>query len=271
MALTDTDAENKTIAVTAENPTVKTFTISLPQGDGYAATFTDCKDAAGTAITAAEGMTSYTFSYGDKFKIKLESDADVAATLRVNGAVATTTNGKDTLTATTDEYTVNGNYLVSASAKRRVERTVIFTLLPEYSQYTQMFVDNGSKITAPTAPDIAGYNFGGKWYKDANCETEWNFDTDTVTSNTVLYGKLTAKTYTISYNENKPAGVTDAVAGMPTGTTQKKHGTAVSLDTATPTLTGYTFKGWKIDNKGDLYTSAQVAKLVIKGNVEFYA
>ena len=35
--------------------------------------------------------------------------------------------------------------------------------------------------------------------------------------------------------------------------------------------TGYTFKGWKIDNKGDLYTSAQVAKLVIKGNVEFYA
>jgi uncharacterized protein YqfB (UPF0267 family) len=35
--------------------------------------------------------------------------------------------------------------------------------------------------------------------------------------------------------------------------------------------TGYTFKGWKIDNKGDLYTSAQVAKLVIKGNVDFYA
>ena len=35
--------------------------------------------------------------------------------------------------------------------------------------------------------------------------------------------------------------------------------------------TGYSFKGWKIDNKGDLYTSAQVAKLVIKSNVDFYA
>lgn len=266
----DTDAENKTIAVTAENPTVKTFTISLPQGDGYAATFTDCKDAAGTAITAAEGMTSYTFSYGDKFKIKLESDADVAATLRVNGAVATTTNGKDTLTATTDEYTVNGNYLVSASAKRRVERTVIFTLLPEYSQYTQMFVDNGSKITASTAPDIAGYNFGGKWYKDANCETEWNFDTDTVTSNTVLYGKLTAKTYTISYNENKPAGVTDAVAGMPTGTTQKKHGTAVSLDTATPTLTGYTFKGWATSANGPVAYAAG-GQYLVDSDITLYA
>ena len=266
----DTDAENKTIAVTAENPTVKTFTISLPQGDGYAATFTDCKDAAGTAITAAEGMTSYTFSYGDKFKIKLESDADVAATLRVNGVVATTTNGKDTLTATTDEYTVEGNYLVSASAKRRVERTVIFTLLPEYSQYTQMFVDNGSKITAPTAPDIAGYNFGGKWYKDANCETEWDFNNDTVTSNTVLYGKLTAKTYTISYNENKPAGVTDAVAGMPTGTTQKKHGTAVSLDTATPTLTGYTFKGWATSANGPVAYAAG-GQYLVDSDITLYA
>lgn len=35
--------------------------------------------------------------------------------------------------------------------------------------------------------------------------------------------------------------------------------------------TGYTFKGWKIDNDGKLYTSAQVADLVIKGNVDFYA
>ena len=35
--------------------------------------------------------------------------------------------------------------------------------------------------------------------------------------------------------------------------------------------TGYTFKGWKINNKGDLYTSAQVAGIAIKSDVEFYA
>ena len=262
----DTDAENKTIAVTAENPTVKTFTISLPQGDGYAATFTGCTTVAGNP----EGMTSFTFNYGDKFKIKLESDADVAATLRVNGAVATTTNGKDTLTATTGEYTVEGNYLVSASAKRRVERTVIFTLLPEYSQYTQMFVDNGSKITAPTAPDIAGYNFGGKWYKDANCATEWNFDTDTVTSNTVLYGKLTAKTYTISYDANRPNTATGEVQGMPTDTTPKKHGEAVSLDTATPTLTGYTFKGWATSANGPVAYAAG-GQYLVDSDITLYA
>ena len=265
----DTDAKNKSIVVTAENPTVKAFTISLPQGDGYAATFTDCKNAAGTAITAAEGMTSYTFSYGDKFKIKLESDADVAATLRVNGVVATTTNGKDTLTATTDEYTVEGNYLVSASAKRRVERTVIFTLLPKYGQYTQMFVDNGSKITAPTVPDIAGYNFGGKWYKDANCETEWDFNNDTVTSNTVLYGKLTAKTYTISYNENKPADATGTVMGTP-GNTTKTHGIAVLLSNETPTLTGYTFKGWATSANGPVAYAAG-GQYLVDSDITLYA
>ena len=265
----DTDAEDKTIAVTADNPTVKTFTISLPQGDGYAATFTDCKDAAGTAITAAEGMTSFTFNYGDKFKIKLESDADVAATLRVNGAEVAKTDGKDTLTATTDEYTVNGNYLVSASAKRRVERTVIFTLLPEYSQYTQMFVDNGSKITAPTAPDIAGYNFGGKWYKDANCKTEWDFNNDTVTSNTVLYGKLTAKTYTISYNENQPADATGTVMGTP-GNTTKTHGIAASLSNATPTLTGYTFKGWATSANGPVAYAAG-GQYLVDSDITLYA
>ena len=261
----DTDAENKTIAVTAENPTVKTFTISLPQGDGYAATFTGCTTVAGNP----EGMTSFTFNYGDKFKIKLESDADVAATLRVNGAVATTTNGKDTLTATTDEYTVEGNYLVSASAKRRVERAVIFTLLPEYSQYTQMFVDNGSKITAPTAPDIAGYNFGGKWYKDANCETEWDFNNDTVTSNTVLYGKLTAKTYTISYNENKPADATGTVIGTP-GNTTKTHGIAVLLSNETPTLTGYTFKGWATSANGPVAYAAG-GQYLVDSDITLYA
>lgn len=261
----DTDAESKTIAVTAENPTVKTFTISLPQGDGYAATFTGCTTVAGNP----EGMTSFTFNYGDKFKIKLESDADVAATLRVNGAEVAKTDGKDTLTATTDEYTVNGNYLVSASAKRRVERTVIFTLLPEYSQYTQMFVDNGSKITAPAAPNIAGYDFGGKWYKDANCATEWNFDTDTVTSNTVLYGKLTAKTYTISYNENKPADATGTVMGTP-GNTTKTHGIAASLSNATPTLTGYTFKGWATSANGPVAYAAG-GQYLVDSDITLYA
>ena len=51
---------------------------------------------------------------------------------------------------------------------------------------------SGAKATKPTDPTAAGFTFGG-WYREATFTTEWNFDTDTVTSNTTLYAKWTAK------------------------------------------------------------------------------
>lgn len=45
----------------------------------------------------------------------------------------------------------------------------------------------GGKVTAPTQnPFKAGFTFTG-WYKDSSCTTKWNFDTDTVKSDTTLY------------------------------------------------------------------------------------
>jgi len=48
----------------------------------------------------------------------------------------------------------------------------------------------GAKISAPTAPTFEGYVFAG-WYKEASGETEWVFDTDTVSANVTLYAKWT--------------------------------------------------------------------------------
>lgn len=56
----------------------------------------------------------------------------------------------------------------------------------------------GSTITAPTAPTEAGYTFGG-WYKESSCTNAWDFSTDTVTADTVLYAKWTQNVHTISY------------------------------------------------------------------------
>ncbi len=47
-------------------------------------------------------------------------------------------------------------------------------------------IRKGSKIEAPTPPVLSGYLFTG-WYKDAECTVLWDFDTDTVQSDLVLY------------------------------------------------------------------------------------
>lgn len=49
-------------------------------------------------------------------------------------------------------------------------------------------VASGSLIERPADPDKTGYRFLG-WYKDAALTQAWNFSTDTVTRDTILYGK----------------------------------------------------------------------------------
>jgi uncharacterized repeat protein (TIGR02543 family) len=51
-------------------------------------------------------------------------------------------------------------------------------------------VAHGGKVTEPTAPTRTSYTFGG-WYKESGCTNDWDFDTDTVTSDVPLYAKWT--------------------------------------------------------------------------------
>ena len=54
------------------------------------------------------------------------------------------------------------------------------------SEYSTVSAEIASLITAPAAPSLAGYSFVG-WYKDTALLNPWNFATDTVVSNIVLY------------------------------------------------------------------------------------
>lgn len=49
------------------------------------------------------------------------------------------------------------------------------------------------KAGEPDAPCELGYDFGG-WYKEAACETAWDFEAETVTEAVTLYAKWTRKT-----------------------------------------------------------------------------
>ena len=51
-------------------------------------------------------------------------------------------------------------------------------------------VKGGGLVTRPEDPTRAGYTFEN-WYKDAELTTLWNFETDTVSQNTMLYAKWT--------------------------------------------------------------------------------
>ena len=268
---TYTFTADKDLTVAVGDPTVKKFTISLPQGDGYEATFTDCKKYSstgiGSALTEAEGATSYTFEYGDSFKIKLEAYADTTATLRVDGEEKFKVDGNSAETEkTTEEYTVNKMYNITVGTKRKITRMVTFSLEPYGGLYTIMPVENGSKIYAPAKPEIPGYEFGG-WYKDAKFAQEWKFlpdldatltdaekeaqtnAADVVKGNIVIYGKLTALTYDVTYNANLPADKAGATVTVP-GKQTKTHGEVLPLSDVTPTLEGYTFKGWATSADG---------------------
>lgn len=62
------------------------------------------------------------------------------------------------------------------------------------SSPANQYVVRNSTVSEPEAPTSEYYNFVG-WYKDENCtdSKEWNFETDVVTQNTVLYAKWEPK------------------------------------------------------------------------------
>lgn len=247
---------NEDTTITVNPATRKTFTITLPSANGCDVTFTECRGWDSRDMSAAEGSTSYTFQYGDKFKVKLEAYADTRATLRVDGtAVLSNVDGNGSnhtqiAPDTTDSgYPVDHDYVITVNTRPVVTRTVIYSLEPYSGVYQVQYVQNGEKLNKPANPEIPGYEFVDKWTTKPNGGgSEWNFANDKVTSNLVLYGQLTALTYAVNYDANANGDAT--VRGIPTTAQTKTHGEPLTLSDSTPTRKGYTFKGWATSPDG---------------------
>jgi uncharacterized repeat protein (TIGR02543 family) len=129
-----------------------------------------------------------------------------------------------------------------------------------------MTVNRGGIIELePLPPTRAGYTFGG-WYREQACVNEWDFTSDTVTSNTQLYAKWTRDSsagggsgvtyYTVTFDLN---GGTHTGGGRLVQ--RVPYGSAAIAPTAT--RDGYIFSGWDKELsavKGNLIVKAQWTK-----------
>ncbi|PYG87809.1 putative repeat protein (TIGR02543 family) [Ruminiclostridium sufflavum DSM 19573] len=103
-------------------------------------------------------------------------------------------------------------------------------------------ISYGSTIAAPAEPVKAAYNFKG-WYKDSEYKSIWNFASDTVTENTLLYAKWEEKNtppsnkYTVTFNVNGGSYVSDITV---------TSGSAVTAPQE-PSKAGSDFAGWYKD------------------------
>lgn len=234
---------NEDTTITVNPATRKTFTITLPSGNGFYAIFAE------SSKPDAVNAMSYTFEYGDTFKIKFVAQAGMQAQLFVNGQQHLSLPDGGEITCT-DTHTVTGDCVVSAFAIQRVFHTVTYVLEPYSGLYTVQSVEHGQATSAPAEPKIPGYEFNG-WYSDANLTDPWAFaeaDTsDKITRDTVIYGKLTPMTYAVNYDANANGDTT--VSGIPDAQT-KTHGVALPLTVTNPTRDGHTFKGWATSADG---------------------
>ena len=151
--------------------------------------------------------------------------------------------------------------------------------------YTKIATPENGK--SAVIANLLTYWYGADWSKSYKFEHAYSSnEKKTYTDvNTTVYvdDTVTVRLTTIKKDDNKTDDTTTNRVtfygndGKAVATYRvAKGGTVDSKDVTdaqklADTKTGYTFKGWKIDNKNDLYTSAQVAKLAIKGNVDFYA
>lgn len=116
----------------------------------------------------------------------------------------------------------------------------------------------GDKLVAPIKPIKTGYTFVD-WYKDAGFTTKWDFETEVITADTMLYAKWKVNSYGVTFNTN---GGT-AVASISVIYNEK-----VTKPTA-PSKAGHTFEGWYKDST--LTTEWDFATEVITADTTLYA
>ncbi|UTC97459.1 InlB B-repeat-containing protein [Treponema denticola] len=149
-----------------------------------------------------------------------------------------------------------------------------------YTPETQ-YILKGDKVTKPSQdPERMGHIFGG-WYTDTSYSTQWDFVTNTVTSNMTLYAKWTEAKYTVKfrvadgegklkgdYNDGSYHSQETQNGGDEVKFENVPAGTQVNF-TATPTYpTQYKVGNWTCTSSTDFTgtSGSSIASLTVREN-----
>ncbi|MFF3022224.1 InlB B-repeat-containing protein, partial [Gottfriedia sp. NPDC057948] len=126
------------------------------------------------------------------------------------------------------------------------------------STVADLTANYNTTIAMPSFPTKTGYTFIG-WYKDAAGQVAWNFATDKVTEDTVLYAKWSINKYSVKFDSQGGSTVADLTAN---------YNTTIAMPSF-PAKTGYTFIGWYKDAAGQVAWNFETDK--VTSNVTLYA
>lgn len=193
------------------------------------------QDGSGTAMST----TNYSGATSDpKWKAASVNGKDVTVTFDY-------ANGKLSWSATT-YYDVSFNLNGHGSGSAPQTQTIA----------------SGGKVTEPTAPTDSNWDFGG-WYKEQACTTQWNFSTNTVTANTTLYAKWTAKKYSVKANAGPYGSLTyDGSTVSKNGSLSKDVDSVNGVTISVSPDSKYTFNGWTVTGGASVASSSATSTTV---------
>lgn len=253
------DTANPVILILVNPLPAKTFTVMMPTGH-FDAEIT-AADPAGSTVAGDKKSASIVYGGSYTFTVTPKQGYDVE--VYVNGVK------KDA--GTGNSYTVTdvtGPQRVEVVESAIPNYTVTFTVPLSGQTFTQSVARDNKASKPGVDPEREGYTFAG-WYtaKEYNKDNgaAFDFDNTAITADTVLYGKLTPTTYTITYYGNGNDGGTVPAAQS------KTHGLAVQLSTDVPTRVGHKFLGWgtTADSTAPSYQPGDMYS--VDGKIELYA
>lgn len=219
------------------------------------------------AVENAQGYTVQLYkdgeTYGEPVTVTSAAEYDFTDFLTETGSYTFTVKamGGDSILHADSEYSEASGEFDYIAPERF---TVSFDAQSGTAVAGQTVVD-GETVSKPADPTRSGYIFVG-WYKEADCETPWSFETDTVTANLTLYAKWTPKPA-----DPPPAAKTHTVRFLDGGTELASHTVQEGSKAAPPdepVKRGYRFAGWYTDPEG---TEAFDFETPVTGDLTLYA